>query len=97
MQKTELIKFFLEYGFNISPDALQYALDWLSQKKISEEFFKKNITRVPNEITVINLEIMKKFLESYDESTKTVLTANQLKPDTNAVEIDDKIVKSSFF
>ncbi|MFX0211342.1 MAG: metallophosphoesterase [Candidatus Hodarchaeota archaeon] len=95
MQKTELIKFFLEYGFNISQDALEYALDRITEKKISEEFFKKNITRVPNDITVINLEIMKKFLESYDEPIKTISTSNQLKSEINAVKIDDKIVKPS--
>ncbi|MFX0185870.1 MAG: hypothetical protein ACFE95_22530, partial [Candidatus Hodarchaeota archaeon] len=94
MRKTDLIKFFLEYGFNISPDALEYVLNYISQEKISEEILKNNITRIPSEITVVNLTTMKTFLESFEESTlqsdekikdkskitEVISVKNQLKP-----------------
>ncbi|MFX0170631.1 MAG: metallophosphoesterase [Candidatus Hodarchaeota archaeon] len=100
MKKTELIKFFLEYGFNVSPDALEYALDWLSKKKISKEVLKNNIASVRKEITVINLEIIKEYLESIDESTiqlsennKAISTTDQLKSDINDVKRSDNIIE----
>jgi len=108
VRKTDLIKLFLEYGFNISPDALEYVLDCLSQEKISEEILKNNITRIPNEITVVNLTAMKIFLESFEESadqtieksknknnvTKAISAENQLKPEIYKAEKNEDIVKS---
>ncbi|MFX0123792.1 MAG: metallophosphoesterase [Candidatus Hodarchaeota archaeon] len=62
MDRTKLIKIFLEQNFNIAADAL----DYIMQKKVSERILRERITKIPPDIPVINLSTVKKYLEPYD-------------------------------
>ena len=60
MDRTELIKIFLEYNFNIAAEALNYLL----QKEISEKVLREILPKIPPDIPVINLSAVEKYLES---------------------------------
>ncbi|MFX0204511.1 MAG: metallophosphoesterase, partial [Candidatus Hodarchaeota archaeon] len=59
MDKTKLIKIFLEYNFNIAAEALDYLL----QEKVSERNLREKLPNIPPEISVISLSSVKKYLE----------------------------------
>jgi len=60
LDRTELIKIFLEYNFNIAAEALNYLL----QKEISEKVLREILPKIPPDIPVINLSAVEKYLES---------------------------------
>ncbi len=68
MEKIDLIKIFLEYNFNVTADALDYLL----QKNISEESLKEGIKRIPQDIPVINLIAVEKFLAPLDQPLQPI-------------------------
>ena len=59
MDKTEIIKIFLEYNFNIAAEALDYLL----QKEIAERTLREMLPKIPPDISVINLSTVEKYLE----------------------------------
>ncbi|MFX0209020.1 MAG: metallophosphoesterase, partial [Candidatus Hodarchaeota archaeon] len=55
-------------NFNVTADTLDYLL----QKKVSEEALKRGIARIPKDIPVINLTMVEKFLEPFDQPFQSV-------------------------
>ena len=68
MDRTKLIKIFLEYNLNIAAEALDYLL----QKKVSERILRERLPIIPPEISVINLSSLKKYLEPFESHVETV-------------------------
>lgn len=59
MKGTELVRIFLEYNFNIAAEAL----DYLVEKNISENVLREIINKIPQDIPVINREILENYFE----------------------------------
>ncbi|MFX1517565.1 MAG: metallophosphoesterase [Promethearchaeota archaeon] len=68
MDRTELIKIFLEYNLNIAVEALDYLL----QKKVSEKILRERLPKIPPEIPVLNLSSVKKYLEPLESYSPPV-------------------------
>ncbi len=68
LERTKLIKIFLEYNFNIAADALDYLL----RKNVSEEVLEEIIKRIPQDIPVINITTVKEYLETPDQTLQLI-------------------------
>lgn len=68
LDRTKLIKIFLEHNFNIAAEALDYLL----LKKVSERTLRERLVKIPPEIPVINLSSVKKFLEPLESENQSI-------------------------
>lgn len=83
MEKTKLVKIFLEYNFNIAADALDYVM----KRNISEEILRKRIKRIPQEISVLKLKMVMEFLDTPDQSPQIIKGESLVHPDTNQEKV----------
>ncbi|MFW9904531.1 MAG: metallophosphoesterase [Candidatus Thorarchaeota archaeon] len=94
MDRTKFIKIFLEHNFNIATDAL----DYIVQKNVSEKVLREKILKIPQEIPVVNLSLIKKFFEPTDlpsQSIKSenIVELNKLSQVTNENDKTDRITE----
>ncbi|MHA2247968.1 MAG: metallophosphoesterase [Candidatus Hodarchaeales archaeon] len=94
MDRTKLIKLFLDQNFNITADAL----DYIQQKEVSERILREKIRKIPPEIPVINLSSVEKYLEPFNSSLQLIKEKNMgeiSKPTQLSNENDriDEVVK----
>ncbi|MHA2291845.1 MAG: hypothetical protein ACXACK_06735, partial [Candidatus Hodarchaeales archaeon] len=86
MDRTTLIEIILHHNFNITPDALDYLL----KKKISEDFFQKKIKRIPQDIPVITVTTLEKYLDVQE------FAINEFKKkEENIIDDSDKLMTNS--
>ena len=100
LERTKLIKIFLEYNFNIAADALDYIL----QKKVSEDILRERIIKIPQDIPVVRLTTVEKYLDPLERPNQHIKReiqdeldkSEQVKSGTpETVEIDNEEITKS--
>ncbi len=72
MKRDQLVKIFLQYNFNVTPDAL----DLLMKIKISEKYLREILNRIPRDLPVINRKSLEKYQKIYDQQYKQLVIEN---------------------
>jgi DNA polymerase II small subunit len=94
LKKDQLVKTFLEYNFNVAPDAL----DFLMELNVSEEYLRKLIHQIPKDLPVINRNVIENYQKNFDQQFKQPdmeEKASSEEQSINQKELNDRIISES--